>query len=69
MIVLICVVVLGVCIWGEGGGIKKPCLTYGSRDLLLSVDFNTRNKLLTQKLLKQGYRYHKLRKTFSKFYR
>ena len=33
------------------------------------VDFNTRNKLLTQKLLKQGYRYNKLRKTFSKFYR
>ena len=25
--------------------------------------------LLTQKLLKQGYRYHKLYKTFSKFYR
>ena len=33
------------------------------------TDFNTRNNLLTQKLLKQGYRYHKLRKTFSKFYR
>ena len=33
------------------------------------ADFNTRNKLLTQKLLKQGYRYHKLSKTFSKFYR
>ena len=33
------------------------------------ADFNTRNQLLTQKLLKQGYRYHKLRKTFSKFYR
>ena len=33
------------------------------------ADFNTRNKLLTQILLKQGYRYHKLRKTFSKFYR
>ena len=31
------------------------------------VDFNTCNKLLTQKLLKQGYCYHKLRKTFSKF--
>ena len=30
---------------------------------------NVGNKLLTQKLLKQGYRYHKLRKTFSKFYR
>ena len=27
------------------------------------ADFNTRNKSLTQKLLKQGYRYHKLRKT------
>ena len=33
------------------------------------ADFNTYNKLLTQKLLKQGYRYHKLRKTFSKFHR
>ena len=33
------------------------------------TDFNSRNKLLTQKLLKQGYRYHKVRKTFSKFYR
>ena len=33
------------------------------------TDFNTLNKLLTQKLLKQGYRYHKLCKTFSKFYR
>ena len=33
------------------------------------ADFNTRNKLLTQKLLKQGYRYHKLCKTFCKFYR
>ena len=33
------------------------------------ADFNTRNKLLTQKLLKQCYPYHKLRKTFSKFCR
>ena len=32
-------------------------------------DFNCRNKALTAKLLKQGYRYHKLRKAFSKFYR
>ena len=32
-------------------------------------DFNARNKCLTAKLLQQGYRYHKLRKTFSKFYR
>ena len=29
------------------------------------TDFNTRNKLLTQKLLKQGYRYLKLCKNFS----
>ena len=33
------------------------------------TDLNTRNKLLAQKLLRQSYRYHKLRKTFSKFYR
>ena len=33
------------------------------------ADFNTRNNLLTQKLLKQGYQYHKLLKTFSIFYR
>ena len=32
-------------------------------------DFNTRNKCLTAKLLKQGYWYHKLRKAFSKFHR
>ena len=33
------------------------------------ADFNARNKCLTAKLLQQDYRYHKLRKTFSKFYR
>ena len=33
------------------------------------ADFNVCNKSLTAKLLQQGYRYHKLRKTFSKFYR
>ena len=33
------------------------------------VDFNTRNKVLTAaKLPRQGYRYHKLRNAFSKFY-
>ena len=31
-------------------------------------DYNNRNLLLTAKLLKQGYRYHKIRKAFSKFY-
>ena len=28
------------------------------------ADFNTRNKILIAKLLKQGYRYYKLRKCF-----
>ena len=32
-------------------------------------DFNYRNKALTAKLPRQGYRYFKLRKAFSKFYR
>ena len=32
-------------------------------------DFNYRNKDLIAKLLRQGYRYFKLRKAFSKFYR
>ena len=31
-------------------------------------DFNNRNRIITEKLLKQGYRYNKLRKTFAKFY-
>ena len=35
------------------------------------ADVNTRNQMLTAKLLKQGYmyRYHTFRKTFSNFYR
>ena len=32
------------------------------------ADFNARNKSLTAKLLQQGYGYHRLWKTFSKFY-
>ena len=31
-------------------------------------DFNNRNYFLPAKLLKKGYRYHKIRKAFSKFY-
>ena len=31
-------------------------------------DFNNRNLFLTAKLLKQGYRYNKIRKAFSKLY-
>ena len=33
------------------------------------ADFNARNKCLTAKHLQHGYRYHKLRNTFSKFHR
>ena len=32
-------------------------------------DFNTRNKALKAKLLRQGYRYHNILKAFSKFHR
>ena len=35
--------------------------------LAMLGDFNNRNQFLT-KLFKQGYRFHKLRKAFSKFY-
>ena len=31
-------------------------------------DFNNCNKVLTAKLFRQGYRYHKLYKAFSKFF-
>ena len=31
--------------------------------------FNNRNLFLTAKLLKQGFRFHKIRKTFSKYLR
>ena len=31
-------------------------------------DFNNRNLFLTPKLLKQGYRHHKIQKAFSKIY-
>ena len=37
--------------------------------LQILMTFNYRNKALTAKLLRQGYRYFKLRKALSKFYR
>ena len=40
-----------------------------AREFSQAEDFNARNKCFKAKLLKQGYRYHKLRKAFSKFYR
>ena len=50
-------------------GVYISQLIHFARASCYVADFNTGDKLLTQKLLKQGYRYHKLRKTFSKFYR
>ena len=50
-------------------GVYISQLTRSARASSYVADFNIRNKLLAQKLFKQGYRYHKLRKTFSKFYR
>ena len=42
-------------------------LTRFARASSYVADFNTRNKLLTQNLLKQGYRYHKLPKVLFYF--
>ena len=49
-------------------GVYISQLTCFARSSSYITDF-TRNKLLTQKLLKQGYQYHKPRKTCSKFRR
>ena len=50
-------------------GVYIPQLIRFARATSYGTDSNIRNKSLTLKLLKQGYRYYKLRKTFSKFYR
>ena len=52
-------------------GVDTLQLIRFARESSYVTDFNIHNKLLllTQKLLKQGYQHHKLRKTFSKFYR
>ena len=49
-------------------GVKISQLIRFARVSGHDTDFNARNKILTAKLLHQGYRYHKLRKTFSNFY-
>ena len=49
-----------------------PQMGYTYLNLLASLnlsDFYYRNKTHTAKLLRQGYRYFKLRKAFSKFHR
>ena len=60
-----------------GGDVPRstPCGDYISQRIRFARvsshvdDFNTRNKVLKAKLLKQRYRYHKIRKAFSNFYR
>ena len=43
----------------------SPLIRFAEASSQLS-DFINRNKILTAKFLKQGYRYHKLRQIFSK---
>ena len=38
------------------------------QDIIMLMTSTTETIFLTSELLKQGYRYHKLRKAFSKFY-
>ena len=49
-------------------GVNNSQLIRFSRVCSHVTDFNARDKSLTTKHLLQGYRYHKLRKTFSIFY-
>ena len=49
--------------------LKNRCVTANPNDPVCHVDdFNARNKCLTSIVLKQGYRYHKLRTAFPKLY-
>jgi hypothetical protein len=50
-------------------GVYISQLTRFARACSKVSDFNYRNLVITSKLLKQGFRYHKLRRTFTKFYR
>ena len=54
--------------------ISKLCLPHGGLGSLRCLSIQTRSRQMlpvsiTSKLLTQGYRYHKLRKTFGKFFR
>ena len=50
-------------------GVYIPQIIRFARVSSHADDLNTRNKVLKTKFLKQGYRYHELRKVCSKFYR
>ena len=57
------------------GGVPRPCGVYISQLIRFARvsrhadEFNTSIKVLTAKLVRPRYRYHKMRKAFSKFYR
>ena len=53
--------------WGTDGGTNKP-KAICPFNFSYTDDFNITYLFLTAKLFKQGYRYHKIRKAFSKFY-
>ena len=55
--------------WRPSYGVYISQLICFARASSHADDFINRNRFLTAKLLMQGYRYHKLRKAFSKFYR
>ena len=55
--------------WRTSYGVYISQLIRFARAYSNLSDINCRNKALTAKLLRQGYRYFKLRKAFSKFYR
>ena len=52
----------------DGDVPRSPSYGVFISQLIRCDDFNNKNLFLTAKLLKQGYRYHKIRKSFSKFY-
>ena len=62
--------------WLDGDVPRAPCYGIYISQLVRFArassninDFDSRNLHLTSKLLSQGYRYHRLRKTFGKFYK
>ena len=55
-------------LWLSVGSMVYALISTFARASSSIEDFHVRNRTITEKLLSQGYRYHKLRKTFSKFY-
>ena len=66
---LLCITDAGDVPWHTSYGVYISQRIRFARASSNLSDFNCRNKALTAKLLKQGYRYFKFRKAFSKFYR